>query len=98
MNKARRVPLLSFFLLSYLMQRPSTRKTSTSAVVGCLCGKTSLTFRNPTPRSRAECACVDCRQKLQWAAARGGRSWNPSIINLVRAKMPAIPPAYVFLA
>ena len=53
-----------------------------TATVTCLCGKAALTFANAAPRGHSECACSDCRQKLEWCTKVGGRPWSPSLCHL----------------
>ena len=40
-------------------------------IVNCLCGDSQITFRNWTPRLRAECMCYDCNQRWDWQKSQG---------------------------
>ena len=52
--------------------------------MACGCGQCALTFFNPVPRNHSECCCVDCRQRLEWAAAQrpGAFAFTPQVSNL----------------
>ena len=41
------------------------------ASVACKCGGARLEFRNHKALCRLQCACFDCRQRVQWSEARG---------------------------
>ena len=41
-------------------------------VIGCECGRCTITVKDQRPVLSLLCACEDCRQAAQWGAARGG--------------------------
>ena len=40
--------------------------------ISCTCGQVSVKLTTPTPVTRLQCGCCDCRQALQWAQLQGG--------------------------
>ena len=44
---------------------------SAQSKVHCKCDKVQVTLQEAGPRCQFECACIDCRQRLEWAKTYG---------------------------
>jgi len=60
------------------------RDIGAPSLVSCRCGKVVIEFPEPQPRYRIGCCCHDCKQKLAWAATRGGPALPAQVLDHTR--------------